>query len=537
MTEVVVPTPEQVLNSRIGKQYAREAEVRVSASDTSHAGASRRSKELAGWLPGLGSADADLLSERGDLVARSRDLGRNHGIASGAWQTLVDNIVGTGLNLNATPDYRALGKSKEWAREFRREVEARWRPYANKTYADVTNTDNFHGLTALVARQWFENGEVFALPVWVEDVRTPFKTKVQLVEADRVSNPTSRFDSDKLRSGVEIDRYGKPVAYHIQKKHPGDALGLYGASFGQEWERIPAETPWGRRRVIHAFHRERVDQHRGKPILSAVLPQFKMFDHYGKTELQAAVVNAMVAGFVETPMDPSDVAAMLGGVDPQSRDDYLQHVNQQLVPMRGAAMIALPAGTKVNAVAPARPAAQFGNFMEVVARHIGAGLNLPYELLLKDWSKTNYSSARAALLEAWRFFRGRRALIVAMWCVPFFDLWFEEAVNQMLLPVTPDEYYANREAYTRANWIGPGRGWIDPVKEAQAAQIRIQSGLSTLQAECAEQGEDYEEVLEQQAEEKSLREELGLAPAVVDATQSQQEATPAEEEEEALVAA
>lgn len=70
--------------------------------------------------------------------------------------------------------------------------------------------------------------------------------------------------------------------------------------------------------------------------------------------------------------------------------------------------------------------------------------------------------------------------------------------------------YENHYAYTRCKWIGPGRGWVDPVKEAQACQIRMDIGLSTLEAECAGQGLDWEEVLEQRAREKAKLTELGL---------------------------
>ena len=51
---------------------------------------------------------------------------------------------------------------------------------------------------------------------------------------------------------------------------------------------------------------------------------------------------------------------------------------------------------------------------------------------------------------------------------------------------------------------------MDPVKEAQACQIRMEIWLSTLEAECAGQGLDWEEVLEQCAREKAKLAELGL---------------------------
>jgi len=76
--------------------------------------------------------------------------------------------------------------------------------------------------------------------------------------------------------------------------------------------------------------------------------------------------------------------------------------------------------------------------------------------------------------------------------------------------VDAPDFYENKYAYTRCKWIGPGRGWVDPVKEAQACQIRMEIGLSTLENECASQGLDWEEVLEQRAREKAKLVELGL---------------------------
>ena len=141
-------------------------------------------------------------------------------------------------------------------------------------------------------------------------------------------------------------------------------------------------------------------------------------------------------------------------------------------------------------------------------RHIAAGMNIPYELLLKDFSKTNYSSARAALLEAWRYFMGRRAWLTRVWLRPIYELWLEEAVNAGR--VHAPDFYEKRYAYARCRFIFSGRGWIDPVKEAEAAGIRMRLGISTLEAECAEQGLDWEDVLEQQAAERAVKQRLGL---------------------------
>jgi lambda family phage portal protein len=143
-------------------------------------------------------------------------------------------------------------------------------------------------------------------------------------------------------------------------------------------------------------------------------------------------------------------------------------------------------------------------------RHISAGLNMPYELLMKDFSKTNYSSARAALLEAWRYFQGRRRWLQDTWLNDIYNIWFEEAVNREFIEAT--DFYTNNNSYsyTRARWVFAGRGWVDQVKEAQAAKLRMEIGVSTLESECADQGLDWEDVLEQRKRERDRMEELGL---------------------------
>lgn len=479
--------------------------------DTPHAGASRIRKQLHNWIPTRRTADADLLPDQDMLIARSRDLNRNNGVAAGAFQSLQDNTVGIGLRLSSAPDYKALGKTISWQEEWTRGVESLWRTWADNVYCDAAGQQTFNSLTQLVFRSALENGEALCLPLWLSRPETPFATCLQLVDADRLSNPQFVPASLYLRGGIETDVYGRPLAYHIQKQlnWPGFYYGTYGItgygiSAGLEWERIPAMTSFGRRRVLHVHVKERIDQTRGKPILAPVIEQFRMLDSYQRTELQSAIVNSIVAGILETPMDPAGIAEMMGG-DPTA---YLEAKNEYRVQLEGGTVVPLYPGDKMTPFTPSRPSQQYAAFVESVLRQIGASMGLPYELVLKDFSKTNYSSARAALNEAWRFFINRRTWLATYWCAPIYRLWFEEAVNAGLIEAP--KFYEQSELYLRAKWIGPGRGQIDPTKEAEAAQIRMDTFTSTLEEECAEQGRDWEEVLEQRAVEVARMKELDL---------------------------
>jgi lambda family phage portal protein len=474
--------------------------------DTSYAGASLVPKELSSWMPPLQPADADLLPDLAMLTARSRDLTRNHGIAASGIRTLTDNIVGYTLRLSAWPDYVALGKTKEWADNWARQTESVWRTWSNSTSCDSCGLQTLAGLTTLTFRSALLNGDAIALALW-QPKRTGFATTIQLVESDRLANPDWRQVNSRIRGGIETDAQGRPIAYYIRRNSSFyiDSWGMtdvYG--YTNDYERVPATTSWGRRRVIHVFEPDRVGQTRGEPLYAPLLEQFKMFDHYQRVELQSAIVNGLVAAIIQTPMDPAALAELMGG-DPEG---YLSRKNEYRTYLRGGAVIPLFPGDQMQPFAPARPASQYPEFVTTVLRHIASGLNIPYELLVKDFSQTTYASARASIEEARRMFLARRASFAQKWMQPIYELWLEEAVDKGL--VDAPDFYNKRAYYQRAKWIGPGRSAIDPLKEVEAANRRIATGLSTLEVECAEYGLDWQDVQEQRATEIARQRALGL---------------------------
>lgn len=469
----------------------------------SYYGAASDQPELRDWNPIAASADSELVTDVETLRGRTRDLVKNHGLGSSAMRTHIDYVLGVGLRLQAIPDYRALGRDAAWARDWARRVESLWRGWTEgpDRACDAARTSPMAVLSAQAFRGFMENGAGLALALWQPDRRVA--TTLQVVEADRLGTPAGKVDGRDIRGGIEIDAFGAPLAYWVRKAHPGDMFfGTGGLT--ADWERVPAETPWGRKRVIHVCDRERAEQHHGRPQFSAVLGEFRTLGEYQRAELQGALVNALVAAVLEAPIDGATIHELFG--DGQS---YVTARNQapQVKLRRGAVLRTFP-GETLKTFAPGRPNQAFEPFVLSLLRIMSAGLHLPYELLVKDWSKTNYSSARAALLDAWRYFMGRRFLMADQWYGPAYCLFLEEMVNRGKIEA-PD-YYDNLAAYTRALWVGPGRGWVDPLKEAAAAEKRLHTGISTLQQECAEQGLDWEDVLEQQAREQQKRRELGL---------------------------
>lgn len=460
------------------------------------------------WYPSSGSADADLLPELGTIRSRARDLARNHGVAEGAVQTLTDNVVGSGFRLKSRPNWRALGWTDQRAEEWSNDVEARWSAWADNVWCDAAEVHNFAGLTALIYRNGLVSGDALAIPLWLDRPFTPDKTALQVIESDRLCNPNGVPDRGNLRGGIEIDEHGAPVAYWIRKVHPGDRY--LEENYYDGWQRIEARTPWGRLRIIHVANHERAEQSRGKPAFASVLRQFRVLGEYTNAELKAAVVNAMVALVTKSSVSQEHLVELLSG-NAEALKTYqegLANRGRTSIEFNAGMVVPLGLGEDLAGFTPARPVDSFAPFVDTLFRHIAAGLNIPYELLMKDFSKTNYSSARAALLEGWRFFRGRRRWLTTYWAQPVFELWLEEQVQSGRIHA-PD-FYSKRAHYCRARWIGDGRGWVDPLKEAQAAERRIQIGVSTLEDEIAEQGGDWEETLEQRAREERRARSLGI---------------------------
>ncbi|MEM5373183.1 phage portal protein [Paraburkholderia azotifigens] len=233
-------------------------------------------------------------------------------------------------------------------------------------------------------------------------------------------------------------------------------------------------------------------------------------------ELQAATVAAIFSTFVTSPYDPALVQDALGAGEGEELPLYqalrAQWANDRPAYLNGVRIPTLAPGETLDSVSPAHPDGNFEAFAHEMQRVIAAALGLSAEQVTQDWSKTNYSSARAALLEAWKTLQRRRDEFCLNFASPFYGAWLWEAMErgELPLPARALPYIEARAAYSRCSWTGVARGWIDPTKERAGAVMGMDAALSTLKRECAEQGLDYEEVLHQRAAEIRLMKELGL---------------------------
>ncbi len=466
------------------------------------------------WYPYLWSPDGELNPYRNLIVARVRDLVRNDGWASAAVTRTLDNVIGADFRPVSKPDYFALKQltgrnfDARWAEEFGKAVESHWKTWSldGGRYCDVERCLTVPQMLGLAFRHKIVDGDALAVAHWLPERMglgaALYATSFQIVDPDRLSNPFWRFDSNTMRGGVEIDRFGAPVGYYIEKAHIGN---WFDAKDAMTWERIPRETPWGRSIVVHDFDHERAAQHRGGAgILTSVVQRLKMLIKYDGTELDAAIINAIFGAYVTSPYDKDMVESALGekddsplGMYQELRSDFHK---ERPVKIGDVRMPLLAPGEEIATVRSERPSSNFAAFESAVLRNVAAGCGMSAQQISQNWSEVNYSSYRAAMLEAWKTFHRRRQYFAVGFAQQIFTNWLEEAFDSDNLPLPADapEFIEYRSLYARTKWLGPGKGYVDELAEKQGAILGMDAGLSTLEEEAGTlTGRDWREILDQ----------------------------------------
>lgn len=488
-------------------------------------GAKRNTREMFSWNPQVISPDRQINPHKDLADARGRDAVQNDGYLTGAVATHKDSIVGAQYRLSALPDWIALGATEEWADKFTEIVEARFNIMADsiECWFDASGTMTFTDMVRLAVGGFCFTGEVLGTGEWLDKRQhgnRPFKTAIQMIAPTRLSNPDAGVDTDNLRGGIERDMYGRPLAYWIRASFPGD---FWRFNVLPQWKRVPATTTWGRRQVIHIKETLQPDQSRGIADMVSVLKQMKMTKKFQDIVLQNAVVNATYAAAIESEL-PTDAIFQSMGAGGQGFANLLGTYMEALtayansadkIAIDGVKMPHLFPGTKLNLKNAGTPGGVGTGFEESLLRHIAAGLGLSYEQFSKDYTKTNYSSARASMAETFKFMQGRKKAVADRFASMVYIMWLEEEINRKdsVIPLPPNFNFYDpymREALCACDWIGAGRGQIDEVKETQAALMRIGGGLSTHQKEVGLLGDDWRKVFRQQAKEKKLAKQLGL---------------------------
>lgn len=477
-------------------------------------GAARNKNSMRGWRASSKTPQEDIDKNIPVLRQRSRSLYMSAPLAVSAIKTNRTNIVGEGLRLKSTIDADFIRMTPDQAADWQRRAEREFGLWAQSKFCDSTRVNNFYEIQQVACMSWLMNGDACVLLEYEKPTRTlPYGLRIHLIESDRVSTPNSTGNNvylyatnpdngNRIFNGVEVDGNNRVVAYHICSTYPNS--NLYSK---KEWKRVKAfgehtNVP----NVLMIYETERAEQYRGVPYLAPVIESLKQLTRYSEAEQMAAVINGFFTVFIKSTRGTSEI----GFTGVTDEDDRIADGDRNYELGPGLVNVLNP-DEEIDIADAKRPSSNFDAFVTSLAKYVGAALEIPVEILTKQFS-SNYSASRAALLEAWKAFRMKRAWLAADFCQPVYEIFLTEAIanNRLKAP----GFFLDpliRKAYCGAQWNGPAQGQIDPVKEVNAAEKRISIGISTRQRETIEMmGGDFDSNVAQLARENQMMKAAGL---------------------------
>ena len=453
------------------------------------------SRLTADWVTGNTSADSEVYGSAQKLRDRARQLCRDNDYARQALRAIEGNVIGQGIPFQSQVRMQRGGKLDTGINDA---IEAAWKRWSYAQHCHTGGKLCFADIERLVIRACAESGEVFIRLVRQSFGGSTIPLAMEVIEADQLDdglNGRSQ-QGNEIRMGVEVDGWGRPIAYHFLAYHPGDYQFSNQQISTQRHKRIPAEE------VVHLYRTERPGQTRGVSWFASAIQRLHHLAGYEQAEVVRARASSALMGFITSPE-----GELIGDdvMDGERVSNFEPGVFKYLNP-----------GEEITVPSLDAPDGQFEPFLRAMLRAMAAGIGCSYETISRDFSQTNYSSSRLSLIEDRDHWRILQSWLIENFHRRVFSEWLDLAVlsNALALP----GYEQQPERFKAARWMPRGWAWVDPAKEVAAYKEAVRCGFKTLADVVAEQGGDLDELLLARQSELAKLDEMGI---VVDSDPTQ----------------
>jgi lambda family phage portal protein len=497
----ITPSKKQLLKTQLAEQQRQIDEFHARAENNRRARAKRAfqgaviDRLTADWVAMGTSQDAEIRASLPRLRNRSRQLGRDNDYVKQFYRSVQNNVIGEdGIKFEA--QVRMLrgksGKGPSLDESINSSIEDAWSEWCRAENCHTAGKLHFVDIEHLVARSIFESGEVILRFIYQPMGNMKIPMAIEVLESDMLDDNYNAVspEGNPIRMGVEVNKWGRPVAYWFFHKHPGD----YGVMPNMQTEpgkriRVPAEE------VVHLFFIDRWPQTRGIPAIASAIMRLRHMQGYEEAEVVGARAAAAIMGFIQSPeMDPS----MKDDVDDgDSVTEFEPGVFKKLGP-----------GESVNVPSVSRPGGQFDPFMRMMLRGVAAGAGASYETISRDYSQSTYSSTRQALIEDRDNWRKIQKWMIRNFHQKVFERWLDMTVLSGTLSLK--NYELNPAPYRNVKWMPRGWSWVDPLKEVQAYKEAVRAGFMTQSDVISLSGGDFEDLIVQRQREVDLAAEKNL---------------------------
>ena len=430
------------------------------------------------------SADSEIKAALQQIRYRCRDLARNDEYARRFLSLIKTNVVGDrGISAqvkakNADGSFDAPGNAI---------IENAFRAWGRKGICTVDGRFSWKDAQRFAAEALARDGEL--LVRMVNYPQNNFGFAIEFLEVDLLDenhNETLQ-NGNKIRMGVEIDRFHRPVAYHLLTAHPGD--NEYTSSLATRRTRISAD------KILHIFLPERAQQTRGVPWMSAAVAPLKQLNGMREAILINERISASKMGFFTTPSGDDFVG------------DDVENTYTPIIEAEPGTFHQLGPGVDFKSFDPTSNANTFADFERAILRGIASALGVSYASISNDLTATSYSSIRQGALEDRDFYKVLHDFMIEHFVQPIFRAWLMAAMESGSVPIPPTRFdkFADNVEYR-----GRGFAWVDPQREMNAAVIGMNSGILSMQDVANQYGRDITDVMDQIVLEKQMASERGI---------------------------
>jgi lambda family phage portal protein len=452
------------------------------------------------WAVTNSTADKELRTSLDVLRARSRQLAFNDPYLRKFIRLLENNVIGpSGILLGA----KAKRDNGELDTYDNAQIEREWYDWCKKGNCDTSETYTFVEIQKQIIRSVATDGEVFIKIIRNFNNRSKFA--LRLYEADWLATKfnITLANGNIVRMGVEVDPDDKPVAYYFYNHNPADDP--LSTISGVEVTRIPASD------IIHIYYRDRISQHRGTPWGICNLLNTRHINKYIESEVVAARVAAAQMGFLKTPTGTEYTG--------ETNEDYFTEME-----VEPGIFKQLPKGWSIESFNPLHPTTQFPQFINTMIRGLAVGYGVGYSNLSSDRAGVTYSSLRQEALEEQDNWKTLQGWFIDSFMEPAYVAWLNTVVKSVLpLPQSKIKKFMDIVWYPR-RWA-----WVDPQKDIAAQITALQNKLTSRTKILSEQGLDFEELIQEIANEKLLMEKYGITDSEI---QEQAQKQPEDEDEQ-----
>ena len=372
-----------------------------------------------------------------------------------------------------------------------KQIESLFQEWSRAKNCDVTGQQSFLEIQNMIVRRLKVDGGIIFVKTYTEGGVIPFKLQAKEVDDldESVEFPYSKDSKNRIVGGIEYNIYNKPVAYHFKQYSPdGYYIG--------PGERIEAE------RVIFIWFKHRPSQIREMSHLARTINRVKELQEF----TEAISIKERILACLSVFITKAQKAVMPGRGLNNNKDKKSGYPIKTIAP---GMIQELEEGETVSTVNPSGQSSDSKEFIAYQQRLAGAGQGLSYEVVTRDMSNSNYSSARQSMLEDNKTYGSIQLSLIDK----FYKEVYEEFLKCSVLSgkIKINNYFGNEHYYNNLHsWLTPGAAWIDPLKEAAANKTALECGFDTLANICSNRGMDWKEVIKQQQREIQFAEAHGV---------------------------